>query len=370
MMVQMLAGFAEFTIIDEAAVVTRIFRLYTRDRIGIRAIANTLNNAGHRTKSGKPWSGAAVLTILRNRVHLGEVFHRDQWHRGAQHHPPIISPELFTDAEQVLLARSGDHVHRVPVRHPGPHRPRQNRSLDRPLLTAFENAAMPEPPAPPRRGPQPQGHRASQPPRRTRAAHRRNPSHNPTHHRTPRRPAPPHPHPGQHRGTRRSAGTPPGHDREDRRGQPGQHHPDLPRPGNRRPGPGRRNGNIGREGSYIAWIGAPGRSRTCNRRRRRPVPCPLGHRGVELLVRCPRRGSTRVSDLRGPSYAISATGACGGCRIRTRATLARRPPFSRRLPYLARPILLTREMLHLVSFPLGGGRAIRTRAGRSARTTD
>jgi len=101
---------------DEAAVAQRIFRLYTRERIGTRAVANTLTADGHRTKSGKPWSGAAVLTVLRNRVYLGEVFYRDQWHHADPHHPPLISAELFDEAEQVLIARGDDHTHRTSAR--------------------------------------------------------------------------------------------------------------------------------------------------------------------------------------------------------------------------------------------------------------
>lgn len=88
----------------------RIFRLYTRDRVGTRAVANTFSADGHRTKSGKPWSGAAVLTVLRNRVYRGEVFYRDQWHKADPHHPRLVS------AEQVLIARGDDHTHRTGAR--------------------------------------------------------------------------------------------------------------------------------------------------------------------------------------------------------------------------------------------------------------
>ena len=98
---------------DEAPVVRRIFRLYVRDRLGTRAIANALNADGHRTKAGNPWSGAAVLTVLRNRVYLGEVYYRGLWHKGDRHHPSIISSELFDQAQQILIARGDDHNHRV-----------------------------------------------------------------------------------------------------------------------------------------------------------------------------------------------------------------------------------------------------------------
>ena len=95
----------------EVAVVRRIFHEYTHDNIGSKAIATRLNAAGHRTKTGKPWSGNTVLVVLRNRVYLGEVFYRDRWHRGKEHHPPIVDEETFTQSERILLARGEDQVH-------------------------------------------------------------------------------------------------------------------------------------------------------------------------------------------------------------------------------------------------------------------
>ncbi len=58
--------------------------------------------------------------MLRNRVYLGEVFYRDQWHRAHAHHPPLVSAELFDEAEQVLIARGDDHTHRTGARFPHP----------------------------------------------------------------------------------------------------------------------------------------------------------------------------------------------------------------------------------------------------------
>ena len=95
----------------ETAVVRRIFHHYTRDNVGAKAIATLLNTAGHRTKAAKPWSGNAVLVVLRNRVYLGEIYDRDRWYRAEQHHPQIIDDEAFTQAEQILIARGEDHAH-------------------------------------------------------------------------------------------------------------------------------------------------------------------------------------------------------------------------------------------------------------------
>jgi site-specific DNA recombinase len=101
---------------DEVPIVRRIFTLYTRDRLGAATIAATLTADGYRTKAGKPWSPAAVLTVLRNRTYLGEVFFRDTWYRAERHHPCLISTELFDEAEQILIARGDDHLHRAGAR--------------------------------------------------------------------------------------------------------------------------------------------------------------------------------------------------------------------------------------------------------------
>ncbi len=43
-------------------------------------MATGLNDAGYRTRSGRPWSHMSVLTVLRNRAYVGEVFFRDAYH--------------------------------------------------------------------------------------------------------------------------------------------------------------------------------------------------------------------------------------------------------------------------------------------------
>jgi Replication-relaxation/Resolvase, N terminal domain/Recombinase len=50
----------------QAPVVRDIFRLYTRDRLGTRAIAAQLNARGLRTRPGKPWSGHVIGLMLAN----------------------------------------------------------------------------------------------------------------------------------------------------------------------------------------------------------------------------------------------------------------------------------------------------------------
>jgi hypothetical protein len=63
----------------EAATVRRIFNLCTKDRLGTRAIAiaTVLNDRGLRTKRGKPSSQRSVETVINNRQYLGEKNFRD-----------------------------------------------------------------------------------------------------------------------------------------------------------------------------------------------------------------------------------------------------------------------------------------------------
>ncbi|MGH3569860.1 MAG: recombinase family protein [Pseudonocardia sp.] len=56
-------------IIDEheAMIVRLIFDLYTKDRLDSRAIAKVLNDRGHRTTSGGPWSGYQAIRALNKK---------------------------------------------------------------------------------------------------------------------------------------------------------------------------------------------------------------------------------------------------------------------------------------------------------------
>ncbi|WP_416234484.1 recombinase family protein [Lentzea sp. NEAU-D7] len=100
-------------VVDEAeAVVIRLmFDLYTKDRIGSRSIANELNERGYRTRSGGLWAFKRVLTILENRVYLGEIHYRDVITLDA--HPPLITPEQFAEAERIMDSRGESHSRRA-----------------------------------------------------------------------------------------------------------------------------------------------------------------------------------------------------------------------------------------------------------------
>jgi site-specific DNA recombinase len=95
----------------EATVVRLIFSLYTRDRLGAKNIASSLNEGGHRTTSGGRWSAHQVLRVLANRVYLGELSFRGITAEGC--HPPVIDEGLFDEAQRLLAARREDHARRA-----------------------------------------------------------------------------------------------------------------------------------------------------------------------------------------------------------------------------------------------------------------
>jgi site-specific DNA recombinase len=95
----------------ETTVIRLIFDLYARDRLGARAIANTLNDRGHRTTTGGRWSAHQVLRVLTNRVYLGELSFRGITTAGC--HQPIAEPQVFEQAKQILAARGQDHARRA-----------------------------------------------------------------------------------------------------------------------------------------------------------------------------------------------------------------------------------------------------------------
>jgi len=95
----------------EAALVPLIFDHYVNELHGSREIAARLNEGGHRTRSGRPFSWKSVLTILKNRVYLGEVGWRGEWFEAE--HEPLVEPLVFERAQALLQERGEDAAKRV-----------------------------------------------------------------------------------------------------------------------------------------------------------------------------------------------------------------------------------------------------------------
>ena len=93
---------------EEAEVVRSIFRLYTEERLGLRLIAQRLNEAGTPTRRRGRWSIIAIRDILRNPVYMGTYTRYGM--RLPKSHEAIMAPEIFRTAQRETRER------RPPVR--------------------------------------------------------------------------------------------------------------------------------------------------------------------------------------------------------------------------------------------------------------
>src|SRR5690606_930809 len=96
---------------QEAPTLREIFHLYTRDRLGTRAIAAQLNHRGVRNRTGKPWSGYTVARIHDNPAYTGDIAYREVYVSDA--HPPLIDRDTFDRARQIATARHDAHTQRA-----------------------------------------------------------------------------------------------------------------------------------------------------------------------------------------------------------------------------------------------------------------
>ncbi len=98
---------------EEAEVVRKIFEWYAGPwsapdgpplgGIGLRLVAQRLNEEGLSTRQGHPWTQVAVAGILRNRVYLGTYSRYGVRIVGS--HPPLVEREIFNRAEAVTEMR-------------------------------------------------------------------------------------------------------------------------------------------------------------------------------------------------------------------------------------------------------------------------
>lgn len=94
----------------EVPVVRIIFERYANRFEGSQSIARWLTEHGYRTRRGGPFNAKTVLTILRNRVYIGEIFFRGTYYSGP--HEPLIDLSLFDRAQQILAERGDDITQR------------------------------------------------------------------------------------------------------------------------------------------------------------------------------------------------------------------------------------------------------------------
>ncbi|RKF23872.1 recombinase family protein [Micromonospora globbae] len=96
---------------DEAPILRDIFRLYTRDRHGTRAIATELNARGVPNRTGKKWSGHTINRILDNPAYVGDIAYRDILVPDA--HEALIDRDTFRRAQEIAAARGDVQTQRA-----------------------------------------------------------------------------------------------------------------------------------------------------------------------------------------------------------------------------------------------------------------
>jgi DNA invertase Pin-like site-specific DNA recombinase len=104
----------------EVATVRRIYRLFTEDHSSETQIASTLNNEGISAEAGKQWTRGIVHELLTNEKYIGNNIYnrtstklqrprvlnnREQWVRRDGAYEPVVGPEIFAAAQQIISER-------------------------------------------------------------------------------------------------------------------------------------------------------------------------------------------------------------------------------------------------------------------------
>ena len=88
---------------DEAPVVELIFRLYTKDKMGMRLIVQHLNERGITTRRGGNWNVVSIRDILKNTVYIGTYTRFGL--RLPRTHEAIIPHDVFREAQDIVRER-------------------------------------------------------------------------------------------------------------------------------------------------------------------------------------------------------------------------------------------------------------------------
>lgn len=108
----------------EAVVVRLIFDLYVNRRFGCRRIANELNRAGHRRRTGLLWCSEKVRRVVNDPVVAGFIAYDQDYfeaqrgrraakHRQGQHkgkHDAIVSEQQWRRAQEIKAANTCHHL--------------------------------------------------------------------------------------------------------------------------------------------------------------------------------------------------------------------------------------------------------------------
>jgi len=95
---------------EEAPTLRRVFKLYTKEKLGMAKIAHLLNAQGVGTRSGSQWSTSTIQRILINPVYTGRLRHNGDIFEGD--HEGLISSETFEQAQKIRNSRQKFHPRR------------------------------------------------------------------------------------------------------------------------------------------------------------------------------------------------------------------------------------------------------------------
>lgn len=96
---------------EEAKIVRWIYHLYTNEQLGVRKIAQSLNEDKIVTRNNAKWSMVSVRDILRNKTYVGTYSRLGS--NIVSNHPSIISIDTYKDA-QLKLAKGSKAKQRYP----------------------------------------------------------------------------------------------------------------------------------------------------------------------------------------------------------------------------------------------------------------
>ena len=116
---------------EQAFVVGKMYQL-AADGVWVGRITEYLNSRGYRTAAGNRWTDSAVSRVLHSEIYKGGVMmqktyldadrvrhkntgQRDRWYV-ADHHPAIVSEELWEKAQAALAERSAEFQKKKPER--------------------------------------------------------------------------------------------------------------------------------------------------------------------------------------------------------------------------------------------------------------
>ncbi len=111
---------------EEAAVVRKIFKMYTKEKLGSGRIAKSLNQRGIKTKRDCKWTQTSISRILANEIYIGKVInskeevvdfltgkreknHEDKWIVVDKPELQIVSEKLYNEAKEILEKRKNKY---------------------------------------------------------------------------------------------------------------------------------------------------------------------------------------------------------------------------------------------------------------------